>query len=66
MDEWTEPQSQVDIVHESPWLVHCDRAWGSTGAGAVAILTSPSGIKLRYAARLHFAGETGKCTTNIT
>jgi hypothetical protein len=26
MAEWTESRSQVDIVQESPWLVHCDRA----------------------------------------
>jgi hypothetical protein len=50
--EWMEPQSHVDIVQESPWLEQCDRAWGSTGAGATTILTSLSGIKLRYAARL--------------
>jgi hypothetical protein len=66
MAKWMEPQSQVDIMQESPWLVHCDRAWGSTGARAMAILTSPSGIKLRYAARLLFAGEIDKCTNNIT
>jgi hypothetical protein len=52
MAEWTEHQSQVGIVQEPHWLVHCDRAWGSTGAGAAAILTSLSGIKLRYAIRL--------------
>jgi ribonuclease HI len=28
-------------------------------------LTSPSGIKLCYAARLQFAGETDKCTNKI-
>jgi hypothetical protein len=48
-----EPRSQAYyIAQESPWLVYCDGAWGSTGAGAVAILVSPSGIKLRYVARL--------------
>jgi hypothetical protein len=65
MAEWIEPQSLVDIVQESPWLLHCNEAWGSTGAGAAAIFTSPSGIKLCYAARLQFAGETDKCTNNI-
>jgi hypothetical protein len=49
--EWMEPSSQIEnTVHESPWLVYCDRAWGS--AGAAAVLISPSGIKLHYAARL--------------
>jgi ribonuclease HI len=28
-------------------------------------LISPSGIKLRYVARLQFASETDKCTNNI-
>jgi ribonuclease HI len=65
MAEWTEPQSPVDIVQESPWLVHCDGACGSTGAGAATILTSPSGIKLRYATRLQFTSEIDKCTNNI-
>jgi ribonuclease HI len=29
-------------------------------------LTSPSGIKLHYAAKLQFAGDANKCTNNIT
>jgi hypothetical protein len=45
--------------------VHCDGAWGSIGAGATTILLSPSGLKLRYAARLHLTSETDKCTNNI-
>jgi hypothetical protein len=63
--KWTEPQSQVDIVQESSWLVYCDGAWGSTEAATAAILTSPYGIKLRYAARLQFTGKIDKCTDNI-
>jgi ribonuclease HI len=44
-----------------------DRAWGSTreGAAATTILTSPFGIKLRYAAILQFASKSDKCTNNI-
>lgn len=45
---------------EPIWTVHTDRAWGATGAGIATVLTLPSGIKLRYAARLEF-----KCTNNI-
>jgi ribonuclease HI len=52
-------------MQEPPWLLYCDGAWGSTGAGAAAILTSPFGIKLRYIARLQFTGDTNKCTNNI-
>jgi ribonuclease HI len=60
------PRSQADdSAHESPWLVYYDGAWGSTAVGATTILVSPSGIKLRYATRLHFTSETNKCTNNI-
>jgi hypothetical protein len=46
--EWIEPGSAIEgAVPESPWLVCCDGAWGAIGARAAAILTSPSGIKLR-------------------
>jgi ribonuclease HI len=38
---------------------------GAAGAGTAAILTSPSGIKLRYAARLQFSNEANKCTNKI-
>jgi hypothetical protein len=64
--EWTEPGSSTEgIVPKSPWLVYCDRAWGTVGAGAAAILISPSGIKLRYVVRLQFSNEADKCTNNI-
>jgi hypothetical protein len=49
--DWTEPSSYTEgIVIDTPWQVHCDAAWGTSGAGVAAILMSPSGIKLRYAA----------------
>jgi ribonuclease HI len=61
-----EPASYIEgPVIESPWQVYYDGAWGSTGAGAAVILISPSGIKLRYIARLQFTKETDKCTNNI-
>jgi ribonuclease HI len=52
-------------VPEASWLIYCDGAWGSTGAGVAAILVSPSGIKLRYAVRMQFHSEANKCTNNI-
>jgi hypothetical protein len=53
VEEWTEPGfTPKGAVPKSPWLVCCDGAWGAEGARAAAILTSPSGIKLRYATRL--------------
>jgi hypothetical protein len=50
---WTEPSTYTKgIVVDTPWQVYCEGAWGVSGAGAAAILNSPSGIKLRYTARL--------------
>jgi hypothetical protein len=51
--EWMEPDSSTEgAVPKSPWIIYCDGACGAAGAGAAAILISPSGIKLRYRARL--------------
>jgi hypothetical protein len=51
--EWTEPDFEVEgQVPESARLISCDGAWGVAGAGAAAILTSPLGVKLCYAAQL--------------
>jgi ribonuclease HI len=38
---------------------------GSAGTKVATILVSPSGIKLRYAMRLHFHSEADKCINNI-
>jgi hypothetical protein len=63
---WTEPGFATEgAVPESPWSICCDRAWVAAGAEAAAILTSPSGIKLCYAARFQFSKEIDKCTNNI-
>jgi hypothetical protein len=64
--DWTEPSSYIEgQVTDTPWHVYCNGAWGSTRAGALAILISPSDIKLRYAVRLQFTIETDKCSNNI-
>jgi ribonuclease HI len=47
------------------WTIHCDGAWCHAGAGAAAIITSPTGVKHRYAARLSFALDSDRCTNNI-
>jgi ribonuclease HI len=44
---------------EPIWTINTDRAWGTIGAGIAAILSSPSGIKLGYAARPEV-----QCTNN--
>ena len=54
MADWTPDTHNIAEVTEPVWTMHTYRAWGSAGARIVAILTSPSGIKLRYAARLEF------------
>jgi ribonuclease HI len=50
---------------EKVWTIHCDGAWCHAGAGAAAIITSPTGAKHRYVARLSFALEFDRCTNNI-
>jgi hypothetical protein len=63
--KWMKPSSQTEgMVHESPWLVYCDKAWGGARAGAIEVLISPSRIKLCYT-RLQFTNEADKCTNNI-
>jgi ribonuclease HI len=47
------------------WTIHCDGAWCHAGAGTAAVITSPTGIKHKYAARLSFALESDRCTNNI-
>jgi ribonuclease HI len=47
------------------WTIHYDGAWCHAGAGATAIITSPTGVKHRYVACLSFALESDRCTNNI-
>jgi hypothetical protein len=63
---WMELSSYIEgTVVDTPCQVYYDGAWGVSGAGAAAILKSPSGIRLRYAARLQFTAEVDKCSNNI-
>jgi ribonuclease HI len=48
-----------------PWVVQCDGAWCHKGGGVSALVTSPTGIVIRYAARLIFANDEHS-TNNIT
>jgi hypothetical protein len=65
--DWTEPSTYTEgIVIDTPWQLHYDGAWGTSRAGATAILMLSLGIKLRYVARLQFTAETDKCSKNIT
>jgi ribonuclease HI len=47
------------------WTIYFDGAWCHAGAGVATIITSPTGIKHRYAACLNFALESDRCTNNI-
>jgi ribonuclease HI len=47
------------------WTIHCNGAWCHAGAGTTAIITSPTGVKYRYAVRLSFALESDRCTNNV-
>jgi hypothetical protein len=53
--DWTGPITQPDEPAEKVWTIHCDGAWCHAGAGAAVVITSPTGVKHRYAARLSFA-----------
>jgi ribonuclease HI len=59
--DWTpRAHEEVHLTDTEALTVFCDRSWGTFGAGAAAILISPSKIKTCYAARLEF-----NCTNNI-
>jgi ribonuclease HI len=63
--DWTGPARQQQEPSEKVWTIHCDGAWCHAGAGVAAIITSPTGVKHRYVARLSFALESDRCTNNI-
>jgi hypothetical protein len=62
--DWTGPIMQPDTSAEV-WTIHCDGAWCHVGAGAAALITSPTGVKHRYATSLSFALESDRCTNNV-
>jgi hypothetical protein len=63
--DWTGPITQPDTPAEKVWTIHYDGAWCHAGAGVAAIITSPTGVKHRYATRLSFALESDRCTNNV-
>jgi hypothetical protein len=65
--DWTSPSNIVGDEELVPmWEIRCDRAWGRKGAGIAAIITSPTGVKLKYAARLDYSDPSDRCTNNTT
>jgi ribonuclease HI len=63
--DWAGPVTQQNKPVEKVWTIHCDGAWCHVGAGAAAVITSPTGVKHRYAARLSFALKSDRCTNNV-
>jgi ribonuclease HI len=63
--DWTGPITQQDEPAEKVWTIHYDGAWCHAGAGAAAVITSPIGVKHRYAAHLSFALDSDRCTNNV-
>jgi ribonuclease HI len=65
--DWTSPRSVTTDEESVPvWEIRCDGAWGRKGAGIAAIITSPTDIKIRYAARLDYKDPSDRCTNNTT
>jgi hypothetical protein len=53
--DWTPgAQEEVHRINTEVWTIFCDGSWGTFGAGATAILISPSKVKTCYATRLEF------------
>jgi ribonuclease HI len=59
-DWMLEAQEEETNKDAEAWTMFCDGSWGAFGAGAAAVLVSPSKVKTCYAARLDFS-----CTNNI-
>jgi ribonuclease HI len=55
--DWTSPTQNLDEEIPTPWIVKCDGAWCHKGVGISAVVTSPAGVVIRYAARLIFANN---------
>jgi hypothetical protein len=48
--DWTSPTQNLDEEIPTPWIVQCDGAWCHKGVGISAVVTSPAGVVIRYAA----------------
>jgi hypothetical protein len=63
--DWTSPTHNFDEEMLTPWVVQCDGAWCHKGVGISAVVTSPIGVVIRYAAQLIFVKDE-HCTNNTT
>jgi hypothetical protein len=55
--DWTSPTHNPGKEMLAPWVVQCDGAWCHKGVGISAVVTSPIGVVIRYAAWLIFAND---------
>jgi hypothetical protein len=55
--DWTSPTHNPGEEILTPWVVQCDGAWCHKGVGISAVVTSPTGVVIRYAARLIFTND---------
>jgi hypothetical protein len=55
--DWTSPTQNFEENAPEPWIVQCDGAWCYKGVGISAVVTSPTGVVIRYTARLVFANN---------
>jgi hypothetical protein len=55
--DWTSPIQSFEENVPEPWIVQCDGAWCYKGVGISAVVTSPTGVVIRYAAQLIFANN---------
>jgi hypothetical protein len=63
--DWTGPVGPQQEHSEKVWTIHFDGAWCHAEARVTSIITSPAGVKYRYATCLSFALEFDRCTNNI-
>nr|ABB46826.1 retrotransposon protein, putative, Ty3-gypsy subclass [Oryza sativa Japonica Group] len=52
--EWTLAFASEPEPVEQPWVMYSDGSWSHKGASVAAVLTSPGGLPICYAARLQF------------
>jgi hypothetical protein len=55
--DWTSPTHNPDEEILIPWVLQCDGSWCHQGVEILAVVTSPTGVIIRYAARLVFANN---------
>jgi ribonuclease HI len=55
--DWTSPTHNPSEEILTPWVVQCDGAWSHKGVEISAVVISPTGVMIRYAARLIFAND---------